>query len=83
MESFTNQDVNLKVLKQRAYNLRWAEVDEGVIPLTAADPDFPAPQAIADALIEYIQGGYFSYIAEEGLPTIQGKPCQSIEGKKK
>jgi bifunctional pyridoxal-dependent enzyme with beta-cystathionase and maltose regulon repressor activities len=25
---------------KRAYNLRWATVPEGVIPLTAADPDF-------------------------------------------
>ena len=43
MAEFTNNQVKLDVLKQRAYNMRWAEVEEGVIPLTAADPDFPAP----------------------------------------
>ena len=57
MNSFTNSEVNLEVLKKRAYNMRWAEVEEGMIPLTAADPDFPAPREIADSLIEYIKGG--------------------------
>ena len=82
MESFTNQDVNLKVLKQRAYNLRWAEVDEGVIPLTAADPDFPAPQAIADALIEYIQGGYFSYTPKRGFPQFRESLVRALKERK-
>ena len=27
MNSFTNSEVNLEVLKKRAYNMRWAEVD--------------------------------------------------------
>ena len=26
MNSFTNSEVNLEVLKKRAYNMRWAEV---------------------------------------------------------
>ncbi|MCC8163067.1 MAG: pyridoxal phosphate-dependent aminotransferase [Lachnospiraceae bacterium] len=68
MAEFTNKEVNLEVLKQRAYNLRWAEVEEGVIPLTAADSDFPAPGAIAEDLIEYIRGGYFSYTPKRGFP---------------
>ncbi|MCD8363400.1 MAG: pyridoxal phosphate-dependent aminotransferase [Lachnospiraceae bacterium] len=68
MAEFTNKEVNLEVLKQRAYNLRWAEVEEGVIPLTAADPDFPAPGAIAEDLIAYIRGGYFSYTPKRGFP---------------
>ena len=69
MAEFTNNQVKLDVLKQRAYNMRWAEVEEGVIPLTAADPDFPAPKAIDDALISYIQGGYFSYIVSQAYAT--------------
>ena len=36
MASFDNKQIKLDVLKKRAYNYRWAEVDEGVIPLTAA-----------------------------------------------
>ena len=58
MVDFTNKSIDFQVLRQRAFNLRWAEVPEGVIPLTAADSDFhPAPE-IAEAMIQYIQGGY-------------------------
>lgn len=78
MGSFTNQDVNLSVLKQRAYNLRWAEVEDGVIPLTAADPDFPAPKLVADALVEYINGGYFSYTPKRGFPQFRESLAKSL-----
>lgn len=82
MGSFTNEDVNLKILRQRAYNLRWAEVDEGVIPLTAADPDFPAPKAVADALTEYIQGGYFSYTPKRGFPEFAENLSRALKARK-
>ena len=41
MNYFDDSSVNLDVLKKRAFNYRWAEVEEDIIPLTAADPDFP------------------------------------------
>ena len=82
MGSFTNEDVILKILRQRAYNLRWAEVDEGVIPLTAADPDFPAPKAVADALTEYIQGGYFSYTPKRGFPEFAESLSRALKARK-
>ena len=68
---FTNAEVNIEVLKQRAYNLRWAEVPEGVIPLTAADSDFPAAPEIGQALNDYISGGYFSYTPKLGYPSLR------------
>lgn len=55
MGFFDDNQVNLDVLKRRAYNLRWAEVDDGVIPLTAADPDFPAAPEIVQAMIDYVK----------------------------
>ena len=59
--AFTNDSIDLKVLRERAYNMRWAEVDEDVIPLTAADSDFhPAPE-ISEAMREY------NYITTERL----------------
>ena len=61
MASFDNKQIKLDVLKKRAYNYRWAEVDEGVIPLTAADPDYPVAPEIQEAMIDYIKDGYFSY----------------------
>ena len=55
-------------LKKKAFNLRWAEVPEGTIPLTAADMDYPCAPAIQKALLEYIEDGYFSYTPKKGLP---------------
>ena len=71
MVDFTNKSIDFQVLRQRAFNLRWAEVPEGVIPLTAADSDFhPAPE-VAEAMIQYIQGGYFSYTPKRGFPEFK------------
>lgn len=64
---FDDENVNLNVLKRKAYNLRWAEVEEGVIPLTAADPDFPCPPMVKQAMLDYISDGYFSYTPKTGF----------------
>lgn len=63
---FTNQEIRLELLKQRAFNLRWAAVPEGVIPFTAADPDFPCAPQIAEAINKYASERYFSYAPAEG-----------------
>ena len=68
MDLFNNDAVKLDVLKQRAFNYRWAEVPDGVIPLTAADPDFGVAKEIREAIIQYTQAGYFSYTPQLGLP---------------
>jgi aspartate/methionine/tyrosine aminotransferase len=68
---FSHSTVNMKALKSKAYNFRWAEVEEGVIPLTAADPDFPVAKEIVQALSDYIQDGYFSYTPHTGLPEFK------------
>lgn len=67
MSFFDDENVNLDVLKRKAYNLRWAEVEEGVIPLTAADPDFPCPPMVKQAMLDYISDGYFSYTPKAGF----------------
>jgi aspartate/methionine/tyrosine aminotransferase len=64
---FGPQEVRLDLLKQRAFNLRWAAVEEGVIPLTAADPDFPCAPEIADAVARYASDRYLSYVPAEGM----------------
>jgi aspartate/methionine/tyrosine aminotransferase len=63
---FSGDEVNLAILKQRAYNLRWAMVPEGVIPLTAADPDFPCAPPIREAIRRFTDSGYFCYAPPEG-----------------
>mgnify|MGYP001942387727 CR=1 FL=1 len=64
---FQHSNVPLDVLKERAFNYRWAAVEEDVIPLTAADPDFPVAPQILDAIRSYIEPGILSYGPAEGL----------------
>jgi aspartate/methionine/tyrosine aminotransferase len=71
MGIFQPSDIEFQLLKERAYNLRWATVPEGVIPLTAADPDFKTAPVIRDAIADYCRGGYFSYTPAEGLPEFK------------
>ena len=68
---FDPDHVDLDILKQRAYNHRWAEVPDGVIPLTAADPDLQCSPAISEAITKYAQDRYFSYGPAEGLPQFK------------
>ncbi|RAJ33444.1 pyridoxal phosphate-dependent aminotransferase [Pedobacter cryoconitis] len=68
---FQSQSVNLDILKKRAFNLRWATVPEGVIPLTAADPDFPSAPEIAESIIRFTQDRYLSYGPAAGLPEFK------------
>lgn len=67
MKCFDDKNVNLDALKKKAYNLRWAEVDDGVIPLTAADPDFPCPPMVKQAILDYVSDGYFCYTPKTGF----------------
>lgn len=68
---FLNESVDLAVLKKRAYNLRWASVEDGIIPLTAADPDFPCAPEIVEAISSFTKSRYFSYGPSEGLPSFR------------
>ena len=68
---FSNESVNLQTLSKRAFNLRWAVVPQGTIPLTAADPDFPCAEPIREAVVKYAKDGYFSYGPAEGLPSFR------------
>lgn len=68
---FSNKSVDLEILKQRAYNLRWATLPDGVIPLTAADPDFPSAPQIADALTRFVKERYLCYGPPDGLPVFK------------
>ncbi|MEM8894310.1 MAG: pyridoxal phosphate-dependent aminotransferase [Bacteroidota bacterium] len=74
--------VNLSILKERAYNHRWAEVPDGVIPLTAADPDLPCAPAISEAIIRYSKDRYFSYGPTEGLPKFKEAVAKSYLSKR-
>jgi aminotransferase len=70
-DNFGPDGVNLNILKQKAFNLRWAAVPADVIPLTAADPDFPAAMPIREAICQYSIDGYFSYGDSKGYTPLK------------
>ena len=82
MELFNAQNVNLDALKKKAFNYRWAEVGEGVIPLTAADPDFPAAREVSQAIIDDLQDGYLSYTPKLGFPSFREAIAKDLRERK-
>ena len=65
--SFNTSDIDFDILKERAYNGRWATLPNDVIPLTAADPDFPVAPEIKQGICDYVNAGYLSYGPFSGL----------------
>ena len=82
MSLFADSNVRIDVLKKRAFNYRWAEVPEGMIPLTAADPDYPVAPEIQQALMEYVQDGYFSYTPKLGYPEFAQSISRALKERK-
>jgi aminotransferase len=68
---FDPENIDLPILRKRAYNLRWATVPADIIPLTAADPDFPVAPEIADSICRFAKERYFSYCSPDGLPEFK------------
>jgi aspartate/methionine/tyrosine aminotransferase len=68
---FSDDAVRVDLLRQRAFNSRWAQQPADVIPLTAADPDFPVCPAIQEQLIRHVRDGVLSYAPPEGLPQFR------------
>ncbi|MFF3159912.1 aminotransferase class I/II-fold pyridoxal phosphate-dependent enzyme [Streptomyces sp. NPDC057910] len=68
---FADAAVDLPTLRQRAYNHRWAVHPPDVIPLTAADSDFPVSEEIMSAVHRYLEAGYLPYGPPEGLPELR------------
>jgi len=68
---FSDNAVPMDLLRRRAFNMRWAQQPADVIPLTAADPDFPACPAVREALARYVSDGVLGYVPAEGLPDFR------------
>jgi aspartate/methionine/tyrosine aminotransferase/2-polyprenyl-6-methoxyphenol hydroxylase-like FAD-dependent oxidoreductase len=68
---FADAAVDLATLRRRAYNHRWAVQRPAVIPLTAADSDFPVCDAIITAVQRHLAGRYVPYGPAEGLPELR------------
>ena len=79
---FASDCVPLDLLTERAHNYRWAETNPGVIPLTAADPDFAVAQEIRDAISRYAQEGVFSYGPSEGNYSLRTAMARELASRK-
>ena len=79
---FDPTHVDLPTLRKRAHNLRWATVPPGVIPLTAADPDFPCPVPVTEAIAAFLTKRYFSYGPPEGLPEFRESMARFFQEKR-
>ncbi len=79
---FENKEINLHLLRERAFNLRWASVEKDVIPLTAADPDFPCAPQIIESINKYIRDRYFSYAPAEGYSFFREAMVDSLLNQK-
>ena len=82
MNCFEDNAVNLDILRKRAFNGRWAGVGEGVVPLTAADPDFQVEPKVLQAMKDYLDGGYLSYTPKLGFPEFREAIAQGINARK-
>ena len=75
-EFFSHANVNMEALRSRAFNYRWAELDEGVIPLTAASSDFPvAPPIRAGA---FCQPGSPALHSRDAYVILPSKPSAAM-----
>jgi aspartate/methionine/tyrosine aminotransferase len=79
LSMFENRSVNIPLLRTHAFNLRWATLPTGTIPLTAADPDFPIAPAIQEAITRFTADGYFSYNDPKGYAPFK----EALSGKYK
>ena len=69
---FSEQDLlPLDVLRRSAFNQRWAEQPESVIPLTAADADFRVAPVIRERLARHACEGAMGYGPPHGLPEFR------------
>ncbi len=80
---FSAENVDLSILRERAYNYRWATLPPNCIGLTAADPDFPVAPEIREAIMDYTRSGYFSYGPAEGLPSFKASIAKVMQERKK
>lgn len=83
MNYFDHKNIQIDALQKKAFNLRWAVQPEDVIPLTAADPDFPVAPEIREAMKSYIDEGYFSYGPGPGLPEFRATVAEVLYNRKK
>ncbi|MER7394736.1 pyridoxal phosphate-dependent aminotransferase [Streptomyces sp. NPDC000151] len=67
---FDDARVRPDLLRQQS-PIRWGAQPPDVIPLTAAEPDFPGPQVVRDAIALSLAHGHFPYAPPAGLDELR------------
>ncbi|HDR16320.1 MAG TPA: aminotransferase class I/II-fold pyridoxal phosphate-dependent enzyme [Desulfobacteraceae bacterium] len=70
-------NVDRQFLKTRA-TLKWGKWNDDIISLTVADMDFPAPDAIKNAVIEAVNEDRTPYSAYAGDPDVLEAVCEKL-----
>lgn len=68
--TFEHDAIDLEALR-RGSALRWGAVPEGVIPLTAAEPDFPVAPVITAAITDLVARGVLGYASSSGSASLR------------
>lgn len=68
---FCDSAVDQGILRQTAFNLRWATVANDVIPLTAGEMDFPVAPPVREAIDRHVRNGYLGYCPAQGFESFR------------
>jgi len=79
---FNHTHIEKSILRRNAHNLRWAEVPEDVIPLTAADLDLPCAPQITAAIQKFAADRCFNYGPATGMPELKNAFAHYFHRKK-
>ncbi|HLL53909.1 MAG TPA: aminotransferase class I/II-fold pyridoxal phosphate-dependent enzyme, partial [Myxococcaceae bacterium] len=74
---FADEAVDLALVRAHP-NTRWAALPPDVIPLTAAEPDFPVAPEITEAVAARVADGYFLYCSPYGEASLKEAVAQSL-----
>ena len=80
-DNFDRFHIEPQLLRERAFNLRWATVDPDVIPLTAADPDFPVAHEIRQAIAAHAAEGVLGYGPTEGFDGFRAAVARMLSSR--
>jgi len=79
---FSDGSVRPDLLKKHS-RTRWAALPDGVIPLTAADPDFQVAVEIREAIMEAGREGTFSYGESHGNLGFREVIAETVRSRKR
>ena len=68
---FCDSAVDQGILRQTAFNLRWATVANDVIPVTAGEMECPVAPPVREAIDRHVRNGYLGYCPAQGFESFR------------